>query len=261
MPNIFKIEVVWYDLGELLKFLPVTLEIAVAAMLIGLTAGFILALLRMKRLPVLTQIINFFISFIRGTPIIVQLYATYFGIPILLQYISYYRGVEYQMNRVQPILYAITALALNQAAYNAVTIQSAIEAVNKGEIEAATSLGMNGFQVMRRIILPEATELAIPSLGNNLIGLIKGTSLAFSCSVVEIAAQGKILAGRNYRYFESYVALAIIYWAITIILEQVFKYIVNAVRVPDSPKNVKGAAKKTESAVSKESLDTKEVVA
>ena len=235
MPDIFRLDIVWYDFFELLKFLPVTLQIAVEAMLMGVITGFILAILRMKHIPVVDQLISFFISFIRGTPIIVQLYATYFGIPILMQYINYRRGTEYQVASIEPIYYAIIALALNQAAYNAVTIQSAIEAVNKGEVEAATSIGMTGFQKMRRIILPEAIELAIPSLGNNLISLIKGTSLAFSCSVVEIAAQGKILAGRNYRYFESYIALAIIYWALTIILEQVIRLIVKAVKVPDTP--------------------------
>ncbi|MBP3195617.1 MAG: amino acid ABC transporter permease [Butyrivibrio sp.] len=259
--NIFRLDVVGYDLVEILKFLPVTLEIAVIAMITGLAFGFVLALFRMKQVPLIKQIIGFFISFIRGTPIIVQLYATYFGIPILLQYINYYRGSDYQAPRIEPIIYAIVALALNQAAYNAVTIQSAIEAVNKGEIEAATSIGMNSFQKMTRIILPEATELAIPSLGNNLIGLIKGTSLAFSCGVIEIAAQGKILAGRNYRYFESYVALAIIYWVLTIVLEQVFKRIVNAVKVPETPK-IKTIIEISEEAKTKEDkVGTGEVVA
>lgn len=143
------------------------------------------------------------------------------------------------MANVPPILYAIAALALSQAALNAVTIQASLQAVNKGEIEAAAALGMTGSQRMMRIIIPEAIELAIPSLGNTLIGLIKGTSLAFSCSVIEMAAQGKIVAARDYRYFESYVALAVIYWFVTIVVEQIIRLILKTVQVPDMPKEEK----------------------
>jgi polar amino acid transport system permease protein len=118
-------------------------------------------------------------------------------------------------------------------------IEAALQAVNKGEIEAAASIGMTGTQRMIRIIIPEAVELAIPSLGNNLIMLVKGTSLAFSCAVIEMTAQGKILGGRTYRYFEAYIALGIIYWLITIVLEQGIKVILKLVQVPETPRNRK----------------------
>ena len=87
---------------------------------------------------------------------------------------------------------------------------------------------------MQRIIIPEAVEVAVPSLGNSLIGLVKGTSLAFTCAVVEMAAQGKIIAGRDYRYFESYVALAIIYWGVTIAIEYGIKLIQLKIKIPDT---------------------------
>lgn len=235
MPNLFDFSVVYKDLIGMLKYLPVTLELTIVSMLFGLVLGFFLAVIRIRKIPALKRITDFFISIIRGTPIIIQLYITYFGIPIILKYVNYYRGTDYAVANIQPIIYAIVALALNQSAYNAVTIQAALEAVNKGEIEAAKSLGMNGVQRMTRIIIPEAIEVAIPSLGNTLIGLIKGTSLAFSCSVIEITAAGKILAGADYRYFEAYVALAVIYWLLTIVVEQLIKLIVSLVRVPDSP--------------------------
>lgn len=233
MPNLFDLSVVYNDLIQIIKFLPVTLELTVIAMIGGLIIGFALAIIRMKRIPVLQQIVTVFISIIRGTPILVQLYVTYFGIPILLKYINYYQHTDINISGIPSILFAFVALALNNAAYNAVTIQAALEAVNKGEIEAAAALGMTGWQRMVRIIIPEAIELALPSLGNTLIGLVKGTSLAFSCAVVEMTAEAKILGGRDYRYFEAYVALAIVYWLVVVIMEQIINRIIKSVQVPD----------------------------
>ena len=88
-------------------------------------------------------------------------------------------------------------------------------------------------QTLRRIILPEAFEVALPTLGNSFISIIKGTSLAFTCAVVEITAQGQIIGGRTYRYFEVYVSLAIIYWLVTLVIEQIIRVIENKIRIPD----------------------------
>ncbi len=239
MPNLFDVSVVWSDFFAILKYLPVTLKLTAYAMVLGLLLGFILAVIRMKRIPVLRQLLSFFISFIRGTPVIIQLYVTYFGIPILLKYISLWYNVEIQVASIPPIIYAVVALAFNQSAMNAVTIQAALEAVNKGEIEAATTLGFSPVQTLFKVIVPEAVELALPSLGNTLIGLVKGTSLAFSCAIIEMTAQGKIVASRNYRYFEAYVALAIIYWLITILLEVIIAFILKKISVPDSPEGTR----------------------
>jgi polar amino acid transport system permease protein len=158
----------------------------------------------------------------------------------MLKYINYYNGTNIQILNIPSIVYAIVALAINSAAFNSVVIQSAFESVNKGEIEAATALGMTGAQRMVRIIIPEAVELALPSLGNQLIGLLKGTSLAFTCAVVEMTAKGKLLGAIGFRYFEAYVALAVLYWIITIVFEQIIKLIINSVKVPDVAGEEKG---------------------
>lgn len=127
---------------------------------------------------------------------------------------------------------------LSELYYNAdddaEVIRASLESVPKGQIEAANALGMTYFQALRRVILPEAIVVALPSLGNSFIGLIKGTSLAFVCAVVEMTAAGKIIAGRTYRYFEVYVSLAIIYWIITIIVEQGIKLIEKKIRIPEN---------------------------
>ena len=209
MGKLFDGKLVFTQIPLLLKYLPVTMELAVTAMIASLILGLLLALVKIKKVPVLKQLVSIYISVIRGTPVLVQLYVTYFGIPMLLKYINFKCG------------------------FNAEIIRASLESVDKGQVEAASALGMNYFQALIRIILPEAIVVALPSLGNAFIGLIKGTSLAFVCSVVEMTAEGKILAGRNYRYFEVYISLAIIYWVITFVLERVISYLEKKLRVPE----------------------------
>ena len=238
MEKFFDVKLVFEQIPTILRYLPVTLELAFISLIFGLILGLIIAVIKMKKIPVLTQISNVYISIIRGTPIIVQLYVTYFGIPLFLRYINYVNGTDYKVHGVPPIIYAFVALAVNESAYNAETIRASLQSVEKGQIEAASALGMTYFQALKRIILPEAIVVALPSLGNSLIGLIKGTSLAFACSVVEMTAEGKIIAGRTYRYFEVYISLAIIYWLITIVIEQGLKFLEKKVQIPDEvPKN------------------------
>ena len=231
--NLFDFSVVYEDFWQILKFIPVTLELAAVAMVSGLVLGFLIAIVRMKKVPVLNQIAGVFISVIRGTPALVQLYITYFGIPILLKTINYHYGTDLAVAKVPPIVFAMVALSLNQAAYNSVTIRAALEAVNRGEMDAAASIGMTSRQRLFRIVIPEVVVLALPSLGNSIISLVKETSLAFSCSVIEMTAEAKILGGATYRYFEAYVALALIYWMITIVLERIINWIVKRVEVPE----------------------------
>ncbi|MBJ6362872.1 amino acid ABC transporter permease [Paenibacillus sp. GCM10012307] len=225
MPTIFDIELVFSLIPKLLKYLPVTLELTVISMIAGLLLGLLLAIIKMKKIPVLYQISVVFISFIRGTPILVQLYLCYAGIPLLLKYYNYYHETSYNVNSIPAVFYVLITLSLNEAAYNSEVIRAALLSVDKGQTEAAQSLGMTYGQVLRRIILPEAFIVALPTLGNSLIGLMKGTSLAFVCSVVEITAQSRILAGNNLRFFESYVAVALIYWAMTILIERAIVFL------------------------------------
>ena len=238
MANLFDIKLVFTEIPDLLRYLPVTLELTAIAMLIGLSLGLIIAIIRMNKIPVLSQIAVAFVSVIRGTPIIVQLYITYFGIPIALKYINYYRGTDYNINNIPGILFAMIALGLNQSAFDSETIRSAIQSVDRGQIEAAKSMGMSGWQVLTRVIIPQAGAVALLPLGNSIIGLIKGTSLAFTCSVVEITAAGKILAGKNYRYFEVYCSLAIIYWVVTVILERFMKWLEKKISIPEEAPEV-----------------------
>ena len=233
MAKLFDFKLVFTEIPDLLRYLPITLELTAVAMIIGLLLGLIIAVVRINKIPVLSQIAVAFVSIIRGTPIIVQLYIAYFGIPIALKYINYYNGTNYNINGIPGIIFAMVALGLNQSAFDSETITSAIQSVDKGQIEAAKSMGMTGWQVLKRVIIPQAGAVALLPLGNSVINLIKGTSLAFTCSVVEITAAGKILAGKNYRYFEVYCSLAIIYWVVTLVLERLVKWVEKKISIPE----------------------------
>ncbi len=231
--NIFDLHTVRIDFWECLNYLPVTIKLAIEAELLSLLVGLIIAVIQMKKVKVLNKLCVVYNSFMRGTPILIQLYVTYYGIPIALKYINYYYGTNYEINGIDKVFFAILALGLNTASFNSVTIRASLESVDRGQIEAAKSVGMTDLQALFRITIPEALEVAIPTLGNSFIGLIKGTSLAFTCAVVEVTAQAKIIAGRNYRYFESYVAISIIYWATTLILELILFLIKKKIHIPD----------------------------
>ncbi|MBO5523682.1 MAG: amino acid ABC transporter permease [Roseburia sp.] len=233
MGKLFDFELVFTSIPELLQKLPITLELALLAMVLGLLLGLLMAVIKQKKIRVLTQIVNFLISLIRGTPVIVQLYIAFFGIPMFFKYLNQQFGTDFAVAEIPGFVYAVVALGLNQSAFCAEIIRSALQSVDEGQIEAAHALGMSFFQTLRRVILPEAFEVALPTLGNSLISMIKSTSLAFTCAVVEITAQGKIIGGRSYRYFEVYVSLAIIYWVITIVIEQGIRLIEKKIRIPE----------------------------
>lgn len=233
MAKLFDFSQVVSQIPEILKYLPITLELAVISMIIAVCLGLLIAIIKLKKLPVVSQLASIYISIIRGTPIIVQLYIAYFGIPMIIKYFYMQNGMTYQGTSTSGMVYAIIALSMNESAYIAEIFRGALQSVGAGQIEAASALGMTYLQSLRRIILPETLVIALPGLGNSFIGLIKGTSLAFTCAVVEMTAQGKIIGGRTYRYFEVYVSLALIYWMITFVVEQLIKWVEKRNSIPE----------------------------
>lgn len=225
MPKLIDFKMILTNIPQLLRYLPITLAIVALSMIVGLIFALIIALIRLKKVPGLSQLFTVLVSFVRGTPLLVQLYLSYYGIPIALRYWNYYNHTNYNINHIPAFLFVFIAFAINEAAYNSENIRGALLSVDRGEIEAAESLGMTGIQILRRITIPEALVVALPTLGNQFISLIKGTSLAFVAGVVEMTAEGQIIAGRNYRYFEVYLSLAIIYWVLTVITEVIIRLI------------------------------------
>lgn len=236
--KIFDFKLVFTQIPDLLKYLPITMELAIASTVFGMFLGLLIAIIKIKKVKVLDKLATFYVSLVRGTPVLVQLYIAYFGVPMVLKYINQQTGSDLKVAAIPGFVYAVLALGFNQSAFDAEVFRAALQSVDKGQHEAAAAIGMTGWQSLRRIIIPEALSVALPSLGNSFINAIKGTSLAFTCAVVEMTAEGKILSGRNYRYFEVYVSLAIIYWAITILFEKILKFVEKKISIPEQVEQI-----------------------
>ncbi|EKB53981.1 amino acid ABC transporter permease [Facklamia hominis] len=232
MNSFFDIRAVFEQMPLLLEYLGNTLILALLSMLVGILLGFVIAIIRQRKIPILNALSIFYVSFVRGTPIIIQLYIAYFGIPIFFRYLNFKFGLNLQLESIPKMFYAVTALGINQSAYLSESFRSALLSVDKGTIEAGLTIGMNRRQIAQRIIIPEAMTVALPNIGNSFISLLKGTSLAFSSGVVEMTAAAKLVGGRTYRFIEAYVALAIIYWLLTIILEVLFSFLERKTAIP-----------------------------
>ncbi len=192
---------------SLIKYIPLTIGLAVLSMLLAIIMGLMIALIADKRIPVIYQLMNIILSFFRGTPMLVLLFLIYYGLPQLFPSFSV----------INSITAAIIGLSVKNAAYLSEIFRAALKSVDEGQLEACLSVGMTRVQSLFRIILPQAIRNAIPATGNIFIGVIKETSLAFTLGVVELFAQGKMMASASLRYFETYLAVAIIYWVLTII--------------------------------------------
>ncbi len=223
--KIFDLSFMLSSFPRILEALPVTLELTAVSAIFGLLLGFGLAMVKINKPRGLTPICTFFVSFMRGTPQLVQLFLAYYGLPLVIKAINASLGTELNVNGVPAIVYAFVAFSLNESAYFSENIRAAILSVDRKEIEAAKSVGMTGAQTMLRIVLPEAIVVAIPNLGNSIISLLKGTSLAYTVTIMDVMGAAKAVAGRNLRYFEVYIAVSLIYWACSLILEQLVRVI------------------------------------
>lgn len=195
----------------LLKYLGTTMEMATWGLVFSLILAVALANIRVFKVPVLDQLSQLYISFFRGTPLLVQLFLLYYGLPQVFPLLV---GLD-------AFSAAVIGLTLHFAAYMAESIRAAIIGIDRSQMEASLSVGMTTNQAMRRIILPQATRVALPSLMNYFIDMIKSTSLAFTLGVAEIMAKAQMEASSSFRFFEAFLAVALIYWGVVVILTRV----------------------------------------
>lgn len=189
-------------------YVPLTMFMAVVSMIAALVLAAILAIIRVMRIPVLDWIVAVFISFFRGTPLLVQLFLFYFGLPQIFSFLVEIDGVTA----------AILGLTLHFSAYMAESIRGAILGVDCSQWEAAQSIGMTQIQLLRRIILPQAARTVAPTLMNYFIDIIKSTSLAFTLGVTEMMGAAQKEAAGSFLYVETFLVVAIFYWVIVEVL-------------------------------------------
>ncbi len=200
----------------MLKYLPVTIGLAFLSVCLGLIISFFIAIIIDAKVPVLYQFFKGYIAFFRGTPLIAQLFCVYFGILPLLPSV---------MMKVSSYGAALIVLSLNSAAYMAESLRGAISSIDRGQKEAAFSIGMSSWQAMKRIILPQAYRVALPTLTSSFINVFKDTALAFSIGVKEMMATAQLEAASSYRYLEAFVDVLLIYWLMTYLLTLLLKVV------------------------------------
>ncbi|MUT67202.1 amino acid ABC transporter permease [Paenibacillus sp. NEAU-GSW1] len=205
---------------SLIQAIPNTLYITVVSVAVGFLIGTAVALIRTYRVPVLHPIAAGYVMFIRGTPMLMHLLLIYFGLPLLIDGAADALGFGFSSANIPLIGFAYISFSITAGAYMSEVVRAGITAVNRGQIEAAYSIGMTTVQALRRIVMPQALAVSLPNLSNNLIGMLHGSTLAFTVSVVEINAQAQIVAATNWKFLEAYIAAAILFWGMTVLIER-----------------------------------------
>lgn len=196
----------------LVACLKVTIPLTILSFVCGMVLALILALVQVANIKGLKQFARIYIWIFRGTPLLVQMFIIFFGLPSFGIYLNGFPA-------------AIIAFSLNLAAYNAEILRSAILAVPAGQMEAGYMIGLNYFQIMARIVMPQAFKTAFPPLFSSLIGLTKDTSMASTITVIEMLSVGKQVAARYYEPFAMYCETALIYLAICTLLTFLQSYL------------------------------------
>ncbi|WNS78367.1 amino acid ABC transporter permease [Domibacillus sp. DTU_2020_1001157_1_SI_ALB_TIR_016] len=219
MGKAFDLTLVWGFLQELIPYLGVTLNILFVSILAGMVLGIAAAVPRLFRLPVLAQLVMLYVSFIRGTPILIQLFLVFYGVPALLLFI----GID--VSRMDAVYFVMITYAISNGAVFSEIFRSAIQSVDYGQTEAALSVGMKDYQSFFRIVLPQAWNIALPNIANSVIGSLKDTSLAFTIGVMDMVGRGETLIASTAHALEVYISLSIIYYMVVWMMEKAFSIV------------------------------------
>ena len=181
----------------------ITVEITALTVFFGMIIGICVSLVRMSDFKILRWMGNVYVDFIRGTPLLIQIFLVYFALPSIIGH------------RVDAYFAAISACSINSGAYMAEVFRGGIQSIDIGQMEAGRSLGMTWWQTMRYIILPQAFKRIIPPLGNEFIAMLKDSSLVSVIGFEELTRRGQLIIARTYASFEIWMAVAIIYLILT----------------------------------------------
>ena len=206
-----------------LSGVPITLLVTVVALLIALPLGFLLALTRINQIPVLNIFSQVYVSFVRGTPIIIQIFIVYASVPLILSLIFEKYSININVYDINPIWYAFIVFSFSTTAILIEVFRSALSTVNKGQLEAAQSVGLSNFQAYRRIVIPQALVVALPNICTATVNLIKATSLGYAMSLQEITLKAKVAANVGYNYVEAYIDIFLVYIILCSLVEYGFK--------------------------------------
>ncbi len=191
------------NLPLLLSGLQVTVLLAVLSLALALVLGTLIGVARVLPVPVIPALGTAWVEFFRNTPLLVQMFVWYFGLPSL--------GIS-----LPPFTAAVVALGIYTSAFVAEVVRAGIQAISRGQVDASRSLGMTYLQTMRFVVLPQAFATTVPPLGNLAIALAKNTSIASTIAVADLLYQGEVLAFRTFKTYEFFTAVALLYLVLTI---------------------------------------------
>jgi L-cystine transport system permease protein len=213
------------SVGQVLRGLPVTLTVVLFSAAAAFPLGFLLALLIRKRGPIGSRLGLFFVSFMRGTPMIVQIYVVYFSLPPALVFIVERLALPVDAYKINPLVYSLVVFSLNTSAVFCEIFRSALHTVGPAQMEAALSVGLTGPQAYRRIIIPQMMEAACAPLATASIELVKNSSLVFYMTVMDIMGIIKTTAAEGYNYLEGYTLAWVLYLALCYGVENIWRII------------------------------------
>ena len=191
----------------------ITIQITAISVGLGLIIGMFVGIARISNVKLLRWLAAIYIDFLRGTPLLVQIFLIYFALPVLLG------------QRVDPFIAAITACGINSGAYIDEIFRAGIQAIDEGQMEAGRSLGMTWVQTMRYIIVPQAFKNIVPPLGNEFIALLKDSSLVSVIGFEELTRRGQLIIARTYGSLEIWISVAIIYLVMTLTISRLVAYL------------------------------------
>jgi His/Glu/Gln/Arg/opine family amino acid ABC transporter permease subunit len=218
-------------LPQIISHIPVTLNLTVVVLFISFVIGVLFALINTKKVKILYPLVRVYMSLIRGTPMILQIYVIYNLSPYLLAELLKKLGSNYNIYNLNPIWYAYVALSLTATVGIAEALRAGLEGIDKGQREAALSVGLSEKDAFFKVVFPQAFTTAMPVLTNCVVDIIKSTSLAFMMSVLEITGQAKVIAGSLFKYFEAYICVFIIYIVLISLIEKLLHILEKKVSV------------------------------
>ncbi|WP_445630955.1 ABC transporter permease subunit [Nostoc sp. DSM 114167] len=209
------ISVILQAFPSLLQGASITLQLTILSVVFGLIGGCLIGIVRLSHIAPVRWLARAYVDFFRGTPLLVQIFMIYFGLPAILQEF----GWTFSFDRLSA---GVIALSLNSAAYIAEVVRAGIQSIEPGQAEAAKSLGLSSVQTMSYVIFPQAFRRMIPPLGNEFISLLKDTSLVSVIGFEELLRKGQLIVADNYRAFEIYAGVAVVYLCLTLLSSQAF---------------------------------------
>lgn len=208
----FNVDLMINSLPLLIVGAGITVQITAISVGLGLVIGMFVGIARICHVKILRALATVYIDFLRGTPLLVQIFLIYFALPMVVG------------QRVDPFIAAITACGINSGAYIAEIFRAGIQAIDEGQMEAGRSLGMSWVQTMRYIIVPQAFKNIVPPLGNEFIALLKDSSLVSVIGFEELTRRGQLIIARTYGSLEIWITVALIYLVMTLTISRFVSY-------------------------------------